>query len=56
MASMMYRTWEKKGKEEQQKILKQAETYLDKVDELWSPIIPLQIWKIKNDILIMQLE
>jgi len=32
--SMMYRTWEKKGKEEQQKILKQAEAYLDKVEEL----------------------
>ncbi len=32
--SMMYRTWEKKGQEEQQKILKQAEVYLDKVNEL----------------------
>lgn len=32
--SMMYRMWDKKDKEEQQKLLSQAETYLEKVDEL----------------------
>ena len=32
--SMMYRMWEKKGKEEQEKILKQADQYLKNIDSL----------------------
>jgi len=32
--AMMYSTWEKKGKEEQQKIIEQANTYLENVNEL----------------------
>jgi deoxyribodipyrimidine photolyase-related protein len=32
--SMMYRTWDKKGEEEKKKIVKQAEYYLDNVNDL----------------------